>query len=70
MRGMMMDYQLTLGVLLERAARLFPQKEIVSRTATGLHRQTYAELRRRCARLASAWASSSWRTCPAVRSAT
>jgi len=54
MRGMMMDYQLTLGALLERAARLFPEKTIVSRTASGLHRQTYAELRRRCARLANA----------------
>jgi fatty-acyl-CoA synthase len=56
MRGMMMDYPLTLGVLLERAARLFPARQIVSRTASGLHRQTYAELRRRCARLAGALA--------------
>ena len=54
MRGSMMDYPLTVTHLLERAARLFPQKEVITRTADGEHRYTYAELRRRAARLANA----------------
>ena len=32
MNGLMMDYPLTLHHFLERAGRLFPNKEIVSRT--------------------------------------
>ena len=54
MRGSMMDYPLTLTHFLERARRLFPKKEIVTRTATGLHRYTYADLYRRAVRLAGA----------------
>jgi fatty-acyl-CoA synthase len=50
----MMNTPLTLAPLLERAARLFPSKEIVSRTETGMHRYTYADFHARVHRLA--WA--------------
>ncbi|MFI5365905.1 MAG: long-chain fatty acid--CoA ligase [Candidatus Binatia bacterium] len=52
----MMDYPLTITHLLERARRLFPKKEIISRTPAGLHRYTYADLYRRAGRLANALA--------------
>jgi fatty-acyl-CoA synthase len=48
------NYQLTLTHLLERAEKLFPNKEIVSRTSTGIFRYTYAEYGRRTRALASA----------------
>jgi fatty-acyl-CoA synthase len=51
MRGSMMDYPLTITMLLERAHRLFPKKEVVTRTASGLDRYTYADLYRRTCRL-------------------
>ena len=54
MQGLMMNTPLTLAPLLERAARLFPSKEIVSRTETGMHRYTYADFHARVHRLA--WA--------------
>jgi fatty-acyl-CoA synthase len=54
MRGRMMDYPLTLTHFLERANLLFPRKEIITRTAAGLHRYTYADLYRRAGRLANA----------------
>jgi len=57
MRGLMMDYPLTLTHFLERAHRLFPRKEVVTRTAGGLHRYTYADVYRRVCRLANALAS-------------
>jgi fatty-acyl-CoA synthase len=54
MRGLMMDLPLTIPSLLEHAVRLFPDREIVTRTATGLHRESYAVLARRARRLADA----------------
>src|SRR5262245_62828171 len=57
MRGLMMDWQLTIRMLVERAGRLFPAKEIVTRTPAGLHRYTYADLVRRLDRLAGALAA-------------
>ncbi len=54
MQGLMMNTPLTLAPLLERAGRLFPNKEIVSRTETGVHRYTYADFHARVHRLA--WA--------------
>ena len=54
MRGLMMDYPLTLTLLLERARRLFPRKEVISRTAGGMHHYTYADLYRRVCRLGNA----------------
>lgn len=54
MQGLMMDYQLTLTPLMERARRLFPKKEIVTKAGPGLERFTYAQMVERVARLANA----------------
>ncbi len=54
MQGLMMDYPLTLQHAYNRAVRLFPRKEIVTRTEDGLHRYTYREWGRRTAQLAHA----------------
>src|SRR5579862_518024 len=53
MTGLMMDYPLTLTHILERAARIYPRKEIVSRLPDGsMHRYTYLDSYRRIHRLA------------------
>ena len=52
MHGLMMNTPLTLTPILERAARLFPRKEIASRTDHGMHRYTYADFHGRVHRLA------------------
>ncbi|MGD1091176.1 MAG: long-chain fatty acid--CoA ligase [Bryobacteraceae bacterium] len=53
MQGLMMDTPLTLTPLLERAARLFPKKEIASKLDSGgMHRYTYADFHLRVHRLA------------------
>ena len=57
MRGLMMDYPLTIGLQLERAYRLFPKKEVITRTPSGLHRYNYGDLYRRAGRLANALAT-------------
>ncbi len=49
-----MRYQLTLPSMLERAERVFPTKEIVSRTTSGIFRYTYRDYGRRVRQLASA----------------
>jgi fatty-acyl-CoA synthase len=54
MRGMMMDYPLTLQQFFDRNQRLFAGKEVVSRTKNGCHRYTYAEYGERVGRLANA----------------
>jgi len=54
MRGLMMDYQLTVRHILERANSLFPRKEVVSRVGDGVTRATYGEVYRRVHRLAGA----------------
>jgi fatty-acyl-CoA synthase len=55
MQGTMMDIELTLPPLLERANALFPGQEIVTRRADrSIHRSTYADLRRRAWALAEA----------------
>ena len=54
MQGQMMDYQLTLTPLLERARKLFPKKEIVTKAGPTLERYTYAEMVERVGRLANA----------------
>ncbi len=51
-KGLMMDTPLTLTPVLERAARLFPKKEIATRTDTGMHRYTFADFHARVHRLA------------------
>jgi len=49
----MMRYPLLLGSMLERAARLFPHTEVVSRKPDhSLHRSTYVDVRERSLRLA------------------
>ncbi|HLZ23845.1 MAG TPA: long-chain fatty acid--CoA ligase [Ktedonobacterales bacterium] len=53
MQGLMMDYPLSVQHIFTRATRLFPHKEIVTKTADGLHRYTYREFGERTARLAS-----------------
>ncbi|MBI5082286.1 MAG: fatty acid--CoA ligase, partial [Chloroflexi bacterium] len=54
MQGQMMDYQLTLTPLLDRARRLFPKKEIVTKAGPTLERYTYAQMVERVGRLANA----------------
>jgi fatty-acyl-CoA synthase len=54
MQGLMMDYPLTLQHFYNRAVRLFPRKEIVTQTDTGLHRYTFAEWGKRTAQLSNA----------------
>jgi fatty-acyl-CoA synthase len=54
MTGLMMDYPLTLTHILERAAKLFPNKQIATRTADGMHRYTYSSFYERVHRLAHA----------------
>jgi len=55
MNGTMMDYPLTLTHILERAGRLYPKVEIVSRKPDrSLHRQSYSDFYRRARALAEA----------------
>jgi fatty-acyl-CoA synthase len=55
MHGLMMNYQLTLTPLFERAGKLFGNREIASKLADGsVHRYTYADLYARVHRLAHA----------------
>ncbi len=49
----MMNFPLTLRSLFARAEKFFPKKEIVSRTAAGIFRYTYAEYAQRTRRLSS-----------------
>ena len=55
MRGLMMDYPLTLTHVLERAAKLFPRKEIASKMPVGtlhkMHRYSYRDFHDRVHRL-------------------
>ncbi|MGA2213272.1 MAG: long-chain fatty acid--CoA ligase [Bryobacteraceae bacterium] len=58
MTGLMMDYPLTLTHILERSAKLYPNREIASRIHDGsMHRYTYRDFHRRVHRLAHALAS-------------
>jgi len=55
MKGLMMDYQLTIPSILRRAEQLFARKEIVTRLPDkSLHRYTYADFARRARKLAVA----------------
>lgn len=56
MEGLMMDYQLTLTPLMERARRLYPNKEIVTKVGPSLERTTYGHWAERVGRLANALA--------------
>ncbi|MGI6187856.1 MAG: AMP-binding protein, partial [Brevibacillus sp.] len=50
----MMNVQLTIAPMMERAEQYFSRKQVISRTATGIHRLTYGEIGERTRRLASA----------------
>ena len=55
MTGLMMDYPLTLTHILERSAKIYPRREIVSRAPDGsMHRYTYRDFHQRVHRLAHA----------------
>ena len=55
MRSTMMQFPLTLAHIFERAGKLFPKAEIVSRLpAKSLHRHTYADFYRRTRTLGGA----------------
>ncbi len=54
MESLMMDYPLTLQHTFNRAVRLFSRKEIVTLTAEGKHRYTYADWGKRTQQLAHA----------------
>ena len=43
MQGLMQDFPLTLPHFFRRAERLYPEKEVVTATATGLERTTYGQ---------------------------
>ena len=43
MQGLMQDFPLTLPHFFDRAKYLFPEKEIVTATATGIERTDYDE---------------------------
>lgn len=51
---MMMNTQLTIASLLERAEKYFPKKQVISRSSSGINRFTYAEFGKRTRSLASA----------------
>jgi len=53
MQGQMMDYQLTLTPMLERARRLFYKKEIATKAGPAMERRTYGEMAERAGRLAN-----------------
>jgi fatty-acyl-CoA synthase len=55
MKGLMMDFQLTLPTILRRAETYFPDKEIVTRLPDkSFHRYTYGDMGRRSRQLAAA----------------
>src|SRR3954447_6133635 len=56
MDGLMMDRPLLIRDIAERVERLFPEREIVSRTHTGVERSSYGEVVARARRLASSLA--------------
>ena len=53
MKSLMMDYPLTLQLFMQRAAKYFPNKEIVTRRAQDYHRYNYGQWYARVQRLAA-----------------
>ncbi|MDR7238972.1 long-chain fatty acid--CoA ligase [Neobacillus drentensis] len=49
----MMQTALTMTQMIERAEKFFPKKQVVSRTASGIHKFTYKQITERMRRLAS-----------------
>jgi acyl-CoA synthetase (AMP-forming)/AMP-acid ligase II len=56
MQRLMMDYPLTVTSMLERARRMFPNKEIVTKAGPSLERMSYARMIEGVGRLANALA--------------
>ena len=56
MNGLMQDVGLTLHMVLDRVATLYPDKTVATKTADGLRRRTYGEVVERVTRLAAALA--------------
>jgi fatty-acyl-CoA synthase len=54
MQGLMMDYPLTLRPIMERAAKLYPKRELSTRTGPSMFRYTYADFYARVNQLAAA----------------
>ena len=55
MRGLMMDVPLSIASIIEHAATVFPDQEVVTRTVEGpIRRSTYGEIQTRAKRLANA----------------
>ena len=54
MQGLMQDAPLTITSILDRGERLYPTREIVTKTATGIERATFADLGGEVRRLAGA----------------
>ena len=53
----MMNYQLLVPGLLDRADIYFPHKEIITRVGDSVHRYTYRDLKKRVDKLSNALAS-------------
>ena len=56
MRGLMQHDELVLTRILERAGTFHPRQQIVTKTATGIERESYEDMAERAARLAGALA--------------
>src|SRR5260370_38880883 len=56
MQGLMMDYQLTTQPLLERARRLYPTKEVVTKAGPNMERSNWGTVAERVGRLSNALA--------------
>ena len=56
MKGLMQDVGLTLHMVLDRVATLYPDKVVATKTADGVRRRTYGEVVQRVTRLAAALA--------------
>jgi fatty-acyl-CoA synthase len=54
MKGLMMDYQLTLQPVLERAYRLYPKRQLSTKQGPNMHRYTYTDMYGRVGQLAGA----------------
>jgi len=57
MQGLMQHDELVLTRILERAATFHPRQQIVTKTATGIERESYEDMVERAARLANALAA-------------
>ncbi len=54
MQGLMMDYQLTLRPIMERAYKYYPHRKISTKVGPNMHRYTYADMYGRIGQLANA----------------